>query len=48
MDLAGCFGEPPEQGMLQSDGLHPGIAGHQAIARTFIEQLAGRCSSPAR
>jgi lysophospholipase L1-like esterase len=40
VDLAGCFGQPPEPDMLQPDGLHPTLAGHQAITRTVIQQLA--------
>ncbi|HTW01800.1 MAG TPA: SGNH/GDSL hydrolase family protein [Streptosporangiaceae bacterium] len=41
VDLAGAFGSPPEASMLRADGLHPTLAGQQAIAKRFTERLAG-------
>jgi lysophospholipase L1-like esterase len=40
VDLQEAFGRPPEPGLLQADGLHPTLAGQQAIARAFVEQLS--------
>jgi acyl-CoA thioesterase-1 len=41
VDLGGAFGSPPDRGLLRADGLHPTLAGQQAIARRFVERLAG-------
>jgi acyl-CoA thioesterase I len=41
VDLKETFGRPAEPGLLQADGLHPTLAGQQAIARAFVEQLIG-------
>ena len=41
VDLSGAFGSPPDRGLLRADGLHPTLAGQQAIARRFVERLAG-------
>ena len=43
VDLSGAFGRPPDAGLLTADGLHPTLAGQKAIARRFVERLAG-CS----
>jgi acyl-CoA thioesterase-1 len=40
VDLQETFGRPPEPGLLQADGLHPTLAGQQAIAKAFVEQLS--------
>ena len=40
VDLSGAFGSPPDRGLLRADGLHPTLAGQQAIARRFVERLA--------
>ena len=37
----GAFGNPPDAALLNADGLHPTLAGQQAIARRFVERLAG-------
>jgi acyl-CoA thioesterase I len=39
VDLRNTFGRPPEPSLLQADGLHPTLAGQQAIAKAFAEQL---------
>jgi lysophospholipase L1-like esterase len=41
VDLADAFGRPPGASLLSADGLHPTLAGHQAIARRFVERLGG-------
>jgi acyl-CoA thioesterase I len=41
VDLSGAFGSPPDRGLLRADGLHPTLAGQQAIAKRFVERLAG-------
>jgi len=41
VDLTGAFGNPPDAALLKADGLHPTLAGQQAIARRFVERLAG-------
>jgi acyl-CoA thioesterase I len=40
VDLADAFGSPPDASLLSADGLHPTLAGQQAIARRFAERLA--------
>ncbi len=45
VDLSDAFGSPPDAALLSPDGLHPTLAGQKAIARRFVERLAG--SSPA-
>jgi acyl-CoA thioesterase I len=41
VDLADAFGNPPDAGLLSADGLHPALAGQKAIARRFVQRLAG-------
>jgi lysophospholipase L1-like esterase len=41
VDLSDAFGSPPDAGLLNADGLHPTLAGQKAIARQFVERLAG-------
>jgi acyl-CoA thioesterase I len=41
VDLSQAFGQPADRDMLMHDGLHPSLAGQQAIARAFADQLAG-------
>jgi acyl-CoA thioesterase-1 len=41
VDLSDAFGSPPGAGLLRADGLHPSLAGQKAIARRFVERLAG-------
>jgi acyl-CoA thioesterase-1 len=41
VDLGDAFGSPPDAGLLRADGLHPTLAGQKAIARRFVERLAG-------
>jgi acyl-CoA thioesterase-1 len=41
VDLSGAFGSPPDEALLSADGLHPTLAGQKAIARCFVERLAG-------
>jgi acyl-CoA thioesterase-1 len=41
VDLSGAFGSPPDRGLLRADGLHPTLAGQQAIAKRFVGRLAG-------
>lgn len=41
VDLSDAFGSPPDGRMLRADGLHLTLAGQQAIARQFVERLAG-------
>jgi acyl-CoA thioesterase I len=41
VDLDQAFGAPPDPGLLMPDGLHPSLAGQQAIARAVVTQLAG-------
>jgi acyl-CoA thioesterase I len=41
VDLADAFGSPPEASLLSADGLHPTLAGQKAIAKRFVERLAG-------
>jgi lysophospholipase L1-like esterase len=42
VDLSDAFGTPPDADLLRTDGLHPTLAGQKAIARRFVERLAGR------
>lgn len=39
VDLEPVFGRSPEPSFLIEDGLHPSLAGHQAIARALVERL---------
>jgi acyl-CoA thioesterase-1 len=41
VDLSDAFGGPPDAGLLNADGLHPTLAGQKAIAKRFVERLAG-------
>jgi acyl-CoA thioesterase-1 len=41
VDLSDAFGSPPDAGLLSADGLHPTLAGQKAIARRFVQRLAG-------
>jgi lysophospholipase L1-like esterase len=41
VDLSDAFGSPAEAGLLRADGLHPTLGGQKAIARRFVERLAG-------
>jgi acyl-CoA thioesterase I len=41
LDLTGAFGSPPDAALLNTDGLHLTLAGQKAIARRFVERLAG-------
>jgi acyl-CoA thioesterase-1 len=45
VDLSDAFGSPPDAALLSPDGLHPTLAGQKAIAKRFVERLAG-ASSP--
>lgn len=40
VDLRNTFGRPPQPSLLQADGLHPTLAGQQAIAKAFAAQLS--------
>jgi lysophospholipase L1-like esterase len=40
-DLSDAFGRPPDAGLLRADRLHPTLAGQKAIARRFVQRLAG-------
>jgi acyl-CoA thioesterase I len=39
VDLITLFGVPPSSGLLTEDGVHPTLAGQQAIARALVEKL---------
>lgn len=39
VDLQSRFGNPPAPDLLGPDGLHPSLAGHQAITRAVVERL---------
>ena len=39
VDLVPIFGQPPKPEFLLDNGLHPSLAGHQAIAKALIERL---------
>jgi lysophospholipase L1-like esterase len=39
VDLVALFGRPPAAELLLADGLHPSLAGQQAIARALVERL---------
>jgi acyl-CoA thioesterase-1 len=41
VDLSDAFDSPPDAALLSADGLHPTLAGQKAIARRFVERLAG-------
>jgi acyl-CoA thioesterase I len=40
VDMHAAFGDPVPVEFQEPDGLHPTLAGHQAIARVFVERLA--------
>lgn len=40
VDLEPVFGRPPSLAFLRKDGLHPSLAGRQAIARAVVERFA--------
>jgi acyl-CoA thioesterase I len=40
VDLSGAFGSPLNAALLSADGLHPTLAGQQAIAKQFVEQVS--------
>jgi acyl-CoA thioesterase I len=40
VDLSGAFGSPADAALLRPDGLHPSLAGQQAIAARVVERLA--------
>ncbi|MBO0776802.1 MAG: SGNH/GDSL hydrolase family protein [Actinobacteria bacterium] len=42
VDLGDVLGQPPSPELLDPDGVHPSPAGHAAIARACIDQLAGQ------
>jgi acyl-CoA thioesterase-1 len=51
VDLSSAFGSPPDAALLSPDGLHPTLAGQKAIARRFVQRLAGSSqagASPSR
>jgi lysophospholipase L1-like esterase len=39
VDLVALFGQPPAAGLLMEDGVHPALAGQQAIVRALVERL---------
>jgi acyl-CoA thioesterase-1 len=39
VDLVTLFGQPPAAGLLMDDGVHPTLAGQQAIVRALVERL---------
>ncbi len=39
VDMQAAFGESIPTEFQEPDGLHPTLAGHQAIAREFVERL---------
>ncbi len=39
VDLITLFGQPPAAGLLGEDGVHPTLAGQQAIVRALVERL---------
>ena len=39
VDLVSLFGRSPAPELMLPDGLHPSLAGHQAIARALVERL---------
>lgn len=41
VDLADAFGSPPAANLLSADGLHPTLDGQKAIAKRFVERVAG-------
>jgi lysophospholipase L1-like esterase len=40
IDIYAGFGTPPAPELQEADGLHPTLAGHQALARELVERLA--------
>jgi hypothetical protein len=41
VDYRAAWGDPPPAEFQEPDGLHPTLAGHQALAREFVTRLAG-------
>jgi acyl-CoA thioesterase I len=41
VDIYAGFGRPVPPEFQEPDGLHPTLAGHKALAREFVERLAG-------
>ncbi len=41
VDLSDVLGSPPDASLLSADGLHLTLAGQEAIAKRFVERLAG-------
>lgn len=41
VEYRAAFGDPVPTEFQEPDGLHPTLAGHQALARAFVERLAG-------
>lgn len=41
VDLSDVLGSPPGAGLLSADGLHLTLAGQEAVAKRFVERLAG-------
>jgi lysophospholipase L1-like esterase len=39
IDLFALFGVPPTRELMLEDGIHPSLAGQQAIARALVERL---------
>jgi len=39
VDLVTLFGQPAAAGLLMDDGVHPTLAGQQAIVRALVERL---------
>jgi len=39
VDIQVALGRPPAPELQMPDGLHPTLAGHRAMAKTFVEQL---------
>ena len=40
VDIYAAFGRPTPEAFQEPDGLHPTLAGHQVLARQFVERLA--------
>ncbi|MEW6752242.1 MAG: isochorismatase family protein [Candidatus Latescibacterota bacterium] len=45
VDLQPLFGNPADPSLLLDDGLHPSLAGQEAIARAVVEKLTEECAS---
>jgi acyl-CoA thioesterase-1 len=41
VDIYAGFGRPVPEELQEPDGLHPTLAGHRALAREFVDRLAG-------